>query len=74
MANESCVKGVLREIASGGMTMCVVTHEIAFAREVSTRTVFMDHGSIVEEGSAADLLTTPGSNRLRDFLARVLPR
>jgi polar amino acid transport system ATP-binding protein len=66
------VLAVLRDLALGGMTMVVVTHEMGFARDVSTRTVFMDAGRVVEEGPSADLLRAPRSPRLRDFLARVL--
>ncbi len=68
------VLAVMRDIADDGMTMAVVTHEMAFARDVSTRTVFMDAGRIVEQGRTSELLVTPTSARLRDFLARVLPR
>jgi ABC-type polar amino acid transport system ATPase subunit len=68
------VLAVMRELAQGGMTMTVVTHEMAFAREVSSRTVFMDAGRIVEEGPSAKLLTEPDSPRLREFLHRVISR
>jgi polar amino acid transport system ATP-binding protein len=54
--------------------MAVVTHEMAFAREVSSRTVFMDAGRIVEDGPSARVLTEPESPRMRDFLRRVLRR
>ena len=64
---------VLREIAATGTTMCVVTHELAFAAEVSTRTLFMDAGEVVEEGPTANLLSAPRSARLRAFLSRVRP-
>jgi len=65
------VLAVMRDIASRGMTMVVVTHEMQFARDVSTRTVFMDAGKVVEEGAAKALFQTPSSERLRDFLARL---
>lgn len=65
------VLAVMRDIATRGMTMVVVTHEMQFAREVSTRTVFMDGGKVVEEGDANTLFRTPKSGRLRDFLARL---
>ena len=68
------VLAVMRDVASDGMTMVVVTHEMAFAREVSTRTVFMDAGRIVEEGAAEQLFTAPRSDRLRDFLRRLHAR
>jgi ABC-type polar amino acid transport system ATPase subunit len=66
------VLGVMRELAEGGMTMVVVTHEMAFAREVGSRTVFMDAGRVVEDGPSARLLSSPTSPRLREFLRRVL--
>ena len=66
------VLAVMGELAAGGMTMAVVTHEMAFARDVSSRTVFMDEGRIVEDGPSARLLTEPQSPRMRDFLRRVL--
>jgi ABC-type polar amino acid transport system ATPase subunit len=68
------VLAVMRELAAGGMTMAVVTHEMAFAREVSSRTVFMDAGRVVEDGPSARVLTEPASPRMRDFLRRVLRR
>ena len=66
------VLAVMGELAAGGMTMAVVTHEMAFARDVSSRTVFMDEGRIVEDGPSARLLTEPQSPRMRDVLRRVL--
>ena len=68
------VLAVMRELAQGGMTMVVVTLEMAFAREASSRTVFMDAGRIVEDGPSARVLTEPESPRMRDFLRRVLRR
>jgi polar amino acid transport system ATP-binding protein len=66
------VLAVMKGLASDGMTMLVVTHELGFAREAADRVVFMDHGSIVEEGPALEVLTTPQHGRTRSFLARVL--
>jgi ABC-type polar amino acid transport system ATPase subunit len=70
------VKGVLdimRDLASGsGMTMLVVTHEMAFAREVADRVLFMDRGVIAEQGPARQLLADPETTRLRSFLSQVL--
>ncbi|MCE9637218.1 MAG: amino acid ABC transporter ATP-binding protein [Planctomycetes bacterium] len=63
---------VLRDLARDGMTMVVVTHEMGFARDVSSRTVFMDAGRVIEEGRSTDVFSAPRSPRLRDFLARVL--
>ncbi|WP_019997341.1 amino acid ABC transporter ATP-binding protein [Aureimonas ureilytica] len=66
------VLGAMRELADEGMTMLVVTHEMAFAREVGDRVLFMDGGLIVEEGPAEEVLTEPRHERTRDFLRRVL--
>ena len=54
------------------MTMMLVTHEIGFAREVSTRTIFFDAGVVAEDGPSRDVLRQPQSERLRQFLKRVL--
>lgn len=66
------VLGVMRTLASEGMTMVVVTHEMDFAREVSDRAIFMDEGVIVEEGTPEDMFTRPSHERMKAFLARVL--
>lgn len=63
---------VMKELATEGLTMLVVTHEMGFARDVADRIVFMDHGVIVEEGPPECLFTNPKSDRLRQFLANVL--
>jgi len=63
---------VMQELASGGLTMIVVTHEIGFAREVADRVVFMDGGVIVEEGSPAEVIDNPQNPRTQAFLSRVL--
>ena len=65
------VLAVMRDLAKQGMTMIVVTHEIAFAREVADRVIFMDQGVIVEEGAAEAVLTRPQQARTQDFLRRV---
>jgi polar amino acid transport system ATP-binding protein len=65
------VLAVMRKLAEEGMTMIVVTHEIAFAREVAVRVLFMDGGVIVESGRATELLTNPQVERTRNFLNRV---
>ena len=62
----------MKNLAYGGMTMVVVTHEMGFAREVADRVVFMDHGVIVEEGDPATIFTRPQNERTRQFLKRVL--
>jgi polar amino acid transport system ATP-binding protein len=63
---------VMRKLALDGMTMLVVTHEMAFAREVADRVVFMDGGIIVEQGAPADVIGNPKEERTRTFLRRVL--
>ncbi|SNQ45813.1 cystine ABC transporter (ATP-binding protein) [Frankia canadensis] len=66
------VLAVMRDLARSGMTMVIVTHEIAFAREIATSVSFMDDGLIVEQGSAADVLDNPCNPRTRAFLKAVL--
>ena len=66
------VLGVMRDLASSGMTMMVVTHEMAFAREVGDDLVFMADGVVVERGPPRALLTDPKEQRTREFLSRVL--
>jgi polar amino acid transport system ATP-binding protein len=66
------VLGVMRDLATSGMTMLVVTHELGFAREVSNRVVFMDEGAIVETGSPQEVLVRPQQQRTKDFIAAVL--
>jgi polar amino acid transport system ATP-binding protein len=63
---------VMRTLAEEGMTMLVVTHEMAFAREVADRVVFMDDGVIVEQGPPSDVIGSPREERTREFLHRVL--
>jgi polar amino acid transport system ATP-binding protein len=66
------VLAVMRDLARDGMTMMVVTHEMAFARDVADRVVFMDGGVVVEEGTPDEVLGAPQHPRTRDFLFRVL--
>ena len=66
------VLGVMKELAAGGMTMVVVTHEMGFAREVGTRLIFMDGGVIVEEGHPKEVLEHPQMERTQSFLSKVL--
>jgi polar amino acid transport system ATP-binding protein len=63
---------VLRELAEGGMTMVVVTHEMGFAREVASRVIFMCDGNIVEDAPPAELFDNPKHPRLQEFLSKVL--
>jgi polar amino acid transport system ATP-binding protein len=66
------VLDVMKTLASEGMTMVVVTHEMGFAREVADRVVFMDEGRILETGTAEQVIDHPRSERLKGFLASVL--
>ena len=63
---------VMRELAKENMTMVVVTHEIAFAKEIANRVIFMADGLIEEEGPATEFFDNPKSERLKAFLAKVL--
>ena len=63
---------VMKELALGGMTMVVVTHEMGFARDVADRVIFMSDGAIVEEGSPKDIFTAPKEQRTKEFLNCVL--
>lgn len=65
------VLDVMRELAHGGMTMIVVTHEMMFAREVADRVVFMDKGVIEEDGAPAQVFDAPQSQRTREFLGHI---
>ena len=70
MINE--VLKVMMELAASGMTMICVTHEMAFARNVADRIIFMDEGEIVEIGSAQELFTNPKEERTKAFLDQIL--
>jgi polar amino acid transport system ATP-binding protein len=66
------VLAVMKDLASSGMTMIVVTHEIGFAREVADTVVFMDGGVVVEQGSPSEVISNPRHERTKTFLAQVL--
>ena len=66
------VLDVMKKLAKDGMTMVVVTHEMAFAKEVSDRVVFMDKGVILEEGKPKQIFGSPKNQRTREFLKRYL--
>jgi polar amino acid transport system ATP-binding protein len=63
---------VMRDLASAGMTMVVVTHEMGFAREVANRIVIMDGGRIIEDGPPSEIFSNPRTDRGRSFLERLL--
>ena len=66
------VLDVMHELASSGMTMIVVTHEMGFAREVADRMMMFDEGNIVEEGTPDDLFNNPQQDRTKLFLSQIL--
>jgi polar amino acid transport system ATP-binding protein len=66
------VLAVIKDLASSGTTLIIVTHEIGFAREVADRIVFIDGGRILEQGTPADVLDNPQHPRTREFLSKVL--
>lgn len=66
------VLDVIKQVAKTGMTVVIVTHEMAFAKEVSDRVIFIDNGVIEEEGNPNELFNNPKSKRLQEFLSKVL--
>ncbi len=66
------VLDVIRELAIGGMTMLIATHEMGFARDVANRVCFLEEGRIIEDGPPADLFTNPQDERTRRFLRRIV--
>ena len=63
---------VIKDLANEGMTMVIVTHEMGFAREVSTRVLFMDDGCVMEQNEPHALFASPQNPRLKSFLSKVL--
>ena len=68
------VLSVMRDLAKGGLTMLVVTHEMGFARDVSNRVIFMDQGVIAEDAPPEEIFTNPRHQRTREFLSRILDK
>jgi arginine/lysine/histidine transport system ATP-binding protein len=66
------VLNVMKDLAQSGMTMAVVTHEMGFAREVADRIMFLDEGTLLEEGAPSEFFTNPKTSRARDFLEKIL--
>ena len=66
------VLNVMKELADEGLTMIIVTHEMEFAKNVSTRTIFMDNGYVVEDESPDILFTNPKNERTKEFLTRYM--
>ena len=63
---------LIKEVADDGMTMVIVTHEMGFAKEVSTRVLFMDNGNVLEQNTPKEFFENPQNPRLKEFLAKVL--
>jgi polar amino acid transport system ATP-binding protein len=66
------VLNVIRELAAGGMTMLIATHEMSFARDIASRVCFLDQGVLLEEGPPAEIFTSPREPRTRQFLDRII--
>ena len=66
------VLNVVRELAAGGMTMVIATHEMGFARDIAHRVCFLDGGRIVEQGPPGDMFREPREARTRQFLQRII--
>lgn len=66
------VLSLIRELANRGMTIMIVTHEMSFAKEIATRIVFLDKGKIIEEGAPSEFFTHPKTERVREFLEKIL--
>lgn len=66
------VLDLIREVADGGMTIMIVTHEMSFAKEIATRVVFIDEGKIIEEGTPEEFFSHPKTPRVKEFLEKVL--
>jgi arginine/lysine/histidine transport system ATP-binding protein len=66
------VLNVMKDLAQSGMTMAVVTHEMGFAREVADRIMFLDEGTLLEEGAPSEFFNNPKTTRARDFLEKIL--
>jgi polar amino acid transport system ATP-binding protein len=63
---------VIRELASGGMTMLIATHEMTFARDIADRVCFLDDGVILEQGPPGEILSNPKEPRTQQFLQRII--
>ena len=70
LVNE--VLDTIRRLANEGMTMIIVSHEMAFVREVADKVVFMDQGEVIEIGPPMEMFETPKSERAKDFFSKIL--
>ncbi len=66
------VLSVIRELAEGGMTMLIATHEMSFARDIANRVCFLDEGVLLEQGTPEQIFTRPQEPRTRQFLDRII--
>ena len=66
------VLSVMKQLANEGMTMVIVTHEMAFARDVSSRTIFMSDGIVLEDRNSKDLFSNPRHEKTKEFLSRFM--
>jgi polar amino acid transport system ATP-binding protein len=66
------VLDAIRRLAAKGMTMIIVSHEMAFVREVANKVVFMDQGEVIEAGSPKEMFDNPKTDRARDFFSKIL--
>jgi ABC-type histidine transport system ATPase subunit len=66
------VLAVIKDLVSEGMTTVIATHEMSFARDVSTKVVFLEKGEIIEEGEPKELFSKPRNDRMRAFLSRFI--
>ena len=66
------VLNVIRELAEGGMTMLIATHEMGFARDIANRVCFLDDGQILEQGSPQEIFANPKEPRTQQFLERII--
>ena len=66
------VLNVIRELAEGGMTMVIATHEMSFARDIANRVCFLEEGLILEEGSPNEIFSSPKEPRTQQFLERII--
>jgi polar amino acid transport system ATP-binding protein len=66
------VLNLIRELAAGGMTMLIATHEMSFARDIANRVCFLDEGVLLEQGPPAQIFTSPQEPRTRQFLDRII--
>ncbi len=66
------VLDVIRELATGGMTMLIATHEMGFARDIASRVCFLDEGVILEQGPPQQMFTDPREERTKQFLQRII--